>query len=447
MSAEPARRRPRLTAREEFRFLAELILKHSIAEHTFMTLQDMQGGTTRFANNQVVQNVNVRRASLAVTVSFGQRHGTASTTDLSAGSVRETLQRAERIARVSPEDPEHLPPVGPQTYLTVPTARPETAAAGPAHRLALAREAIELCQAGNLLAAGIVSSAASAVGVAADTGLFAHEERTEARFSVTAQAHASTGWAASAHRSIDRLGVPERTRSAIEKARRSTEPRELPAGRYTVILEPAAVAGLLSWLLWTLDAKASDKGTSPFAGKLGKSIVDGRLTLRNRPDHPQLLGDTFTSEGLPSTNCLWIEAGVLRQLTYDRFTAGVHGIDTIPTLEAPELSGGETTGSTVDDLVRTTDHGILVTNFWYIRSVNPTDLTLTGITRDGTFLIEDGQAVTGVRNFRFHESPLRAFNQIEMMAGPAEATFAENGKLLVPAMRVRDFNFSSVTRF
>jgi predicted Zn-dependent protease len=319
--------------------------------------------------------------------------------------------------------------------------------AGPARRLEYANEAIGQCRMENLEAAGIVSSSVATVGVAASTGLFAHEERTDARFSLTVQAGEATGWGAAAHRSIDHLRVQDRTLTAIEKAKRGLEVRELPPGRYTVIFEPAAVAGLWSSLLWTLDAKSYEKGTSAFSGKLGQPIVDKRLTLRNLPAHEDLLGIGFTSDGLPTVASDWISEGRLTQLAYDRFTAKRRGIDTIPTLDAPSLSGGGSSLPTLQELIKGTERAILVTNFWYIRTVNPTDLTLTGMTRDGTFLVENGAIVSAVKNFRFHESPLRVFNRIEAFTSPTEAITSETGKLLVPAMTLRDFNFSSVTRF
>lgn len=438
---------PKLTDREEFRFLADLVLKHSGGDHTLVALQDQHAGTTRFANNTVVQNVNTRRVTLTVTVAFGQRHGSAATTDLTAGAVREAVKRAEAIARVCPEDPEYLPPVAPQEYAGRPTVLPETVAADPEQRLQLAREAVALCRAAELNAAGVVSSSSATVGVAADTGVFAYEARADARFSVTATGENSTGWASNVHRSIDSLGVVERTRRAIEKAQRSAGAKEIPAGRYAVVLEPSAVGGILAWMTWMLGAKDYDKGTSPFSGKLGQGIVDARLTLANRPEHPDLLGYGFTSEGLPTNALIWIDRGVLRQLAYDRFTAKQHGVEPIPTLDAPCLSGEGGTAPTVEELVRATPRGILVTNFWYIRTVNPTDLTLTGMTRDGTFLIEDGEVTTAVHNLRFHESPLRALNRLDAFTVPMEASSTETGKLLVPAMKIRDFNFSSVTRF
>ena len=447
MSAESRQSWPLLTSRDEFRFLADLVFQHATADHTRIVLQDQNSGASRFANNQIIQNLNLRKLSFSITSAFGRRHGSASTTDLTAGSVKETLKQAEGIARVSPDDPEFLPPVEAQTFQTWPTSRQETLLAGPARRLALVRESIDPCQTKGLKAAGIVTSSTLNVGIAASTGLFAHESRTDSRFSLTVQAAEGSGWTAAWHRSIDHLKVSDRTRVAIEKATSGKNPEEISPGRYTVILEPPALAGLLSWFMWMLDAKSYDKGTSPFTGKLGKAIVDSRLTLRNRPSHPDLLGEGFTNEGLPVNEHTWINSGVLKQLDYDRFSARQHEVVSIPTLESPCLEGDSSACASVNELIRQTTRGILVTNFWYIRPVNPTDLTLTGMTRDGTFLIEEGRISKAIRNFRFHDSPLRVFNQIEAFTTPQEATSSETGKLLVPAMKIQDFNFSSVTKF
>ncbi len=447
MSTANAKTWPKLTSADEFRFLADLVLKRSEADYTVVNCHDHHGGTTRFANSRVVQNVDTRRGTLTIAVAFDRRRGSASTTDFTAGAVQDALARAEGIARVSPEDPEFLPPPEPQVFPTLLTSRPETAAAGPSRRLEYANEAIGQCRIENLQAAGIVSSSVASVGIAASNGLFAQEERTEARFSLTVQAEDATGWSAATHRSIDHLKIQDRTLSAINKAKRSRDVQELAPGRYRVILEPAAVAGLWSWMLWTLDAKSYDKGTSPFAGQLGRQILDERLTLQNLPEHPDLLGTGFTHEGLPSEGSLWIEKGVLRQLAYDRFTAKQHRIKRIATLEAPCLSASGPAAFKTQELIKRCERAILVTNFWYIRTVNPTDLTLTGMTRDGTFLVEDGQITTAVRNFRFHESPLRVFKQVDAFTEPVEAVTSETGKMLVPAMLLPDFHFSSVTKF
>ncbi|MEK9142839.1 MAG: metallopeptidase TldD-related protein, partial [Nitrospirota bacterium] len=250
-----------------------------------------------------------------------------------------------------------------------------------------------------------------------------------------------------AHRSIDHLKIQERTLAAIAKAKRGRDVCEMPAGPYPVILEPAAVAGLWAWLIWSLDAKSYVKGTSPFANKLGQVIVDERLMFQNMPDHAELLGEGFTEGGLPSMSSVWIDHGILKQLAYDRFTAKAEGVETIPTLEAPALSIDGLPAQSIQELMKNTERAILVTNFWYIRPVNPRDLMLTGMTRDGTFLVEKGEIVSAVRNFRFHDSPLQAFRHITACTTPMEAVNSETGKMLVPALALPHFHFSSVTRF
>lgn len=227
---------PKMTSREEFHFLADLVFKRSRGDDTIVTLSDQHGGTARFANNRVVQNVDTRRGTLTVSVAFGKRRGSSSTTDFTAGSVQQILNRAEAIARLSPEDPEYLPPPGSHQYPALPTNRIETASAGPSRRLEYANEAIGQCRIENLQAAGVVSSSVHSFGVATSTGLFAHEERTEARFSITVQADDATGWSAAAHRSIDHLKIQERTLGAITKAKLGRDVQELsPGDRKSVV--------------------------------------------------------------------------------------------------------------------------------------------------------------------------------------------------------------------
>jgi predicted Zn-dependent protease len=432
-----------MIGRERFKQLADIAIDVSQGDRTVVSLAERQGGTARFANNQIVQHVNTYRHELTINVAIDGRTGSSATTELSPRAVAAATARAGEIARASPPDPEYLPPLPAQVYPERETFRPETAAAGPARLIKDAREAIRICQAAELEGAGIVSAYAASTGVVADNGLFAHEHRTRAAFSLTATGADSSGWVKNANRSIDRLGVVERAHKAVDKAKRSANPKEIPAGRYTVILEPAAVAGLLGPLHMAANAKAYYRGTSALSGKLGQPVVDARLTLRNDPRHPALLGRGFSGAGLPSDEATWIENGVLRRLDYDRFTAREHGVEPSYALDAPHLAADDPT----DDLVKGTERGIYVTNFWYIRFVNPTDLTLTGMTRDGTFLVEDGEITTGLINFRWHESPLRAFNQVETCGTPTDSITMERTKMWLPPMKIRDFNFSSVTRF
>jgi predicted Zn-dependent protease len=437
----------KLSTDQDFRRMADIVLAASKGDHTFLRLTDSLATTLRFANNQAVQHISERSPGLTVTVAFGKKAGSASTGKLDEASLREAVARAEAIARVTPEDPEYLPPLGPQTYLSVPSFQAPTAAATPMDFARKTKPVIDRCIEKGLTAAGITTSTVSARGVAASTGLFAFEPATEAEFSLTATAEDSSGWTFNSHRNADALDLGRQAGWAIDKAILSKKPRELPAGKYPVILEPAAVAGLVGPIFFSARAKNYYKGNSPFVGKLGSAILDKRLTLRSDPAHPQLLGSRFNGDGLPARPVTWIDRGVLKQLNYERFTAKEHQTEPTPSPDAPVLEFHGATAGSIEELIKSTKRAILVTNFWYIRYVNPVDLTITGMTRDGTFLIENGKITSGVKNFRFHESPLRCFASVEAATGPMDAATSERNKMLLPALRLPEFNFSSVTRF
>lgn len=437
----------KLISEREFRRMADVMLSASTGDDCTVSLQDAEESTLRFANNQVTQNVTVRTPSVSASVSFGKKAGRASTNRFDEASLRDCVARAERIARLAPEDPEHLPPLGSQTYLDVPSYRGSTAKAAPMDLAKRTGPVITRCDKEGLNAAGITTASVNVSGVAASTGLFGYEQATESQFSLTASTSDSSGWTFHAHRDIDRIDVAGGTGRAVDKALRSKSPRELPAGHYPVILEPAAVAGIVGPMFFALSAKSFYRGNSAFVGKLNEQVIDPRLSIVSDPTHPDLTGSRFGGEGLPSRKQTWLENGVLKQLFYDRFTALEHNVEPTPRPSAPIMTvSGETAGS-IEDLIATTKRAILITNFWYIRPVKQSDLTMTGMTRDGTFLVEDGKIVCGVRHFRWHESPLRCFKQIDAATGPLECITMERGKMLLPAVRLPEFHLSSVTEF
>jgi predicted Zn-dependent protease len=382
-----------------------------------------------------------------VRVAFGKKNGSASTNRLDEGSLRDAVAKAEEIAKLTPEDPEYLPPLLKQAYLRVPSFRSSTASVSPMEVARRTQPVIEQCEKNGLVAAGIMTNSVSARGVAASSGLFGYEQSTEAEFSLTATAEDSTGWAYISHRDIDALGVSDRTRTAVDKAVRSKAPREIPPGHYPVILEPAAVAGVLGMMNFSLDAKSYYKGNSALAGKLGSQVLDPRLTLRSDPANADLMGGAFDQQGLATKPMTWIENGTLKQIYYDRFTAKEQGVEPTPFPSAIVLEFNGPKAQSLDELIAGAKKAILITNFWYIRSVDPTDLTITGMTRDGTFLVEDGKIAAGVKSFRFHDSPLRCFANVDAATAPMQAGSMERGKMLLPAMRLPDFHLSSVTKF
>jgi predicted Zn-dependent protease len=437
----------KLASESTFRRIVDTLLSAATADHTFVSFGDSESSTLRFANNQVVQNVSVRDPNVSVRVAFGKKAGSTSTNRLDTASLTTLVRQAETIAQLAPEDPEYLPPLPKQTYMKVPSYRESTATISPMELAKRAKPVIDQCAKNKLVGAGILSNSVSARGVAASSGLFGYEQSTEAEFSLTATEGDNSGWTYNSHRDVEALNIAAGTNRAVEKALRSREPRELPAGHYPVILEPAAVAGVFGVIFWETDAKSYYKGDSALAGKLGSTILDPRLTVRTDPAHPDLMGNGFDGNGLAVRPQVWVENGVLKQLYYDRFTAQEHNVEPTPYPGAPIMSLSGETVKSIDDLIAQTKRAILITNFWYIRSVDPTDMTITGMTRDGTFLVEDGKIVSGVKNFRFHDSPLRCFQQVDAATAPMESITMESGKMLLPAVRLPDFHLSSVTKF
>lgn len=446
--AEP--RAPRSIDRERFRRLANAAFDATSADHVSVTLHDRIGGLTQFHDDRIADHVDPRARELAATVAFEQQVGSATTTDLTAEAVAAAVKQAEQQARAALPNQEYLPPLPPQRYPVLATYRPETAAADGARRAADAPEVARLYAAAGLGVSGIVASSAEAVGIAANTGLFAFERRTLAELDVTSLGSDVPIRVANANRSIDDLGVLERTRRAAARARWLATPRTLPPGRYTVILEPTAVAQLLRPLLDATDARGDPGRSNTLRDRLGTQIVDPRFTLRNRPDHPALLGNGFDALGLPASARTWIECGVLTRLYYDRRAARED--DVAPTFapDAWHLSGAEPAGETVEDLIRTTEHGILVAGFDNLRCADAADLMLSGETCNGTFLIDDGEIVGSLPNLKWRESPLRALSAAPAFTTPLDALVSPNAvpigavtrgirKLLVPAIRIRDF--------
>ncbi len=436
-----------LILEKDFRRMSEVIISSSRADDVFVSLNDSDDTTLRFANNQVVQHVAVRRPKLTIRAAFGSKFGSASTNRLDNASLISALRQAEQIAYLAPDDPEYLSPLGPQSYQPMNSRIARTANATSMDLAKRTKPVVDQCVDKGLVGAGIMSRHVQARGVAASSGLFGFHESTESRFSLTATGEDSSGWVLNAHRDMDSIDLLGMTRSAVMKALASRNPRELAPGHYPVIFEPAAVAGIFSPFIRSLSAKRYHRGDSPFSGNLNSLVLDPRLTLSSNPDHPDLLGSPFASDGMATRNQTWVEKGVLKQLYYDRFTASKHNVSHNPRPSASVLAFQGETADSVDSLIAQADRAILVTNFWYIRFVDRTDITLTGMTRDGTFLVEDGRIVAGLKNFRFHDSPLRCFKQVDAATAPTHGITINGAKMLLPAVRLPDFHMSSVTKF
>lgn len=423
------------------------LVKADSAEVVVATGDDLH---LRHAGNDVTSNAVVRRTAISLTVSYGLRSATLSTNQADDPSLRRLVARAEAMAALAPENPEHMPPVAPADFAEPVTWAESTAAAPPQAALGWVRPVIERAREAGVDTAGYLKKTVGRMAIANTSGLFVHQGATTVGFSVTARTptgHGS-GWAstqATDIRDLDLVAVGDR---AIRKALDSRNPGERPPGRTTVVLEPAAVRDLVSWLVHALDRRPFDESRS-FLNRLaadgdpvGRKLFGDRATIHSDPLDRAAPCPTH-SGGLPLVRTPWIDGGVLKTLAVGRFWARKRGL---PPQPGPGnlLMKGE--GRSLDELVGLVDDGVLVTRIWYLRSVDPQTLLLTGLTRDGTFAISKGRLAGPVKNFRFNVSPVQVLERLVASGVPTRVLGAESSSpACVPPVVVEDFNLSSVS--
>ncbi|MGH9345111.1 MAG: TldD/PmbA family protein [Terriglobia bacterium] len=431
------------------------VLKDSRAEETEASVTGTSYSLTRFANNAIHQNVSEEDLNISVRAVSDHRTARASTNKTDDASIRETCEAALELARLQPPDPEMLPLPEAQTYRAVDRLDQQTAQLGPQARAETVHRVIERAEKDRLTAAGVFSSGSSALALFNSRGVAAFHEESVSEFSVTMLGETSSGWAKRTSQQWSTLGVDELADRAARKALSSRDPREVPAGKYTVILEPSAVMDLLGFFLLDFGGLAVDEKRSCFTGRVGEKVLGENIQIHDDVYHPSQGGAPFDGEGVPRQRVSLVEKGVIKNLVYCRQTAQRmkaqptgHGFP-LPNEygEAPINLVFEGGHHSEEEMIRSTARGLLVTRFWYIREVDPYTKILTGMTRDGTFLIEDGELKCGVRNFRFNQSLLEMLNQVEMMSAPVRAAGEESVEMVVPAMKINDFNFSSITKF
>jgi len=431
--------------------LFERVAKLSKAETVEMQLNSNHTANTRFAANQMSTSGSVTDMRLAVQSSFGAKHAVVVTNDLTDESLARAVSESEALAKLAPDDPEAMPPLGPQSYVPVNAYFDSTAQLTPADRAKAALTALAPARgAGDLQAAGFIITGTSSVALGNSKGLFAYHRATSANYQLTVRTADGTGsgWAAADHPDWTQLDFRAVSDRAIEKAKMSRNPVAIEPGRYTVILEPQAVGDLVQLIGNYSDARSADEGRSPFVkpgggNKVGEKIVDERVTIVADPQDPQLMSQPFDGDGLALNRQVFIEKGVLAQLFYTRFWAKKQGKTATGQPQSIKMMGGN---SSIDEMIQSTPRGVLVTRLWYLREVDPRTILYTGLTRDGTFLIENGKITKAVRNFRFNESPLFMLNNLEML-GPSVrlAGTEQGGDIVMPTIKVKDFNFTSLS--
>ncbi len=403
-------------------------------------------GSTRLADNVITQNVIRDNASLWIAAAYGKKHGAASTNDLSDASIRAAAQRACEIARISPPDPEFMPPVAKaetRKYKETGGYFPATVGHSPAVKARELAKAARMVRARRLRLSGAFSTRAGFIALGNSAGLRAYHRNTNAEAHMTVLADSGSGWAQRISDDVLGVDVSAAAREALEIASSSRNPRDMLPGRYDVIMRPAAAAELLEFLFYAgFDAKEADEGRNFLRGKLGKRAFGPNINLRSDPGDAECPGRPFLYDGLAARPLHWIRDGRVENLDYSRYWAKKKG-------KRPTRWGGNILldggASTVEDMIAQTGRGLLITRFWYIRFVDHMIPSITGMTRDGLFLIEDGKVVGPVRHMRFNENLLRLFNRVEMLGRPIRS--GEFSSLMAPPLKVRGFNFTSATKF
>ncbi|MCL6551833.1 MAG: TldD/PmbA family protein [Firmicutes bacterium] len=417
-----------------------------------VTLWASASALTRFAANRIHQNVAERHHAVSIRVLTEQRTARVTTNRLEEKSLRAAVEQAIAIARAQAPDPDLPPLAEPAPIRPVDRYHGPTARTTPEERARGVAAAIAVASAAGQSAAGAFSTEEHAEAIVNSRGVFAYYCGTLARFSVTVMAGESSGWAKQASIAVSDLDPQALTRRACAKAALGRNPRELPPGRYTVVLEPAAVLDLAGQLFGDFSATALQERRSFLNDRLGQKLFGANITVWDDVYHPLQSGPPFDGEGVPRQRLTLIEQGVPLQVARSRRAALREGTEPtghglpLPTElgEAPVnivFHGAETS---LEQLIACCRRGILVTRLWYIREVDPYDKIMTGLTRDGTFLVEDGEVACAVRNFRFNESIIGMLNRVAGLSRAVRASGEEVFDMVVPGMMVQDFRFTEL---
>ncbi len=444
---------PLVLSRAECEDIVTRALKASKADGCRVSVNSSYDTNVRFADNQMSTSGISDNAGIGITSVFGKRSASVATNDITPEGLARAVAQSEALAKLAPEDPEYLPELGAQRYATVPAWFDATATLTAEQRAQAALTALEVARrSSDLTVAGYIECSAGASALGTSAGLFAYHRSTNANYTLTVRTNDGTGssWTGADENDWSKIDFRAIAASTVEKARASRNPAAIEPGRYTVIFEPQAAADLLGSVRGVLNARAADEGRSAMSKtgggtRLGERILDARVTLLSDPSDPQILASPFDGEGLPLARQVWVENGILRQLSYNRYWAQRTG--NTPTGGGGGFGGGgggfKMLGgdSSIEAMIAGAERAILVTRLWYLRTVDQRTLVQTGLTRDGSFLIENGKIARSIKNFRFNDSPLFFLNNVEAI-GPTVRT--NNGGIF-PSVKARDFNFTSLS--
>ena len=442
-----------LTEREAKK-ICETLLKLTKADDAAVGVRESLDHNQRFAANGFTTNGSARERSFSITVWIDKRQGSASGTEFDDNSLRGAVERAESLARVSPVDVEYMPTLTQQVYKPVKGFVSDTAEISPKWRAAQIGSILDKCDQAKVIGAGLFRSGASASASATRHGNFEFERSTIASLSMTARTPdgTSSGYALHSHFDSDKLDISGVAKRAVDKALTGGGAQRLEPGVYPVILEPQAVGDILGFFRGAFTARNADEGRSPMSAPGGKTLLgqpmfDSKINFYSDPWHRELPGSQSAQEGLPAEKLHLVRAGVVENLVYSRFWAQKTGKQPTP---GPVNFILESAGKShsLAEMIANTERALLLTRLWYIRMVSPRTQLLTGLTRDGVWLVENGKIKHAVRNFRFNQSVMAmlAPGNVEMIGQP-ERVGGEGGRgvSLFPALKLKAFTFSSAS--
>ena len=427
--------------------LIDFAIAQSQADGVFISLSNSETALSRFSENQISQNVRKNTFSLTVTSYFGKRSASASTTELDREAIAATVKRAEDLARIAPEDPEWVELLPEQTYSDrTPAFDEATATLSPLKKGEIIQQVCALSKDAGVNGSGTLSFKVSLNAIGNSAGLRGCDRTTEADFSFTARIDNGSSWNRCTAWSIEQLPIVELTQKVIERAIASCNPQAIEPGDYTVVFEPPAFASLLPWVIWNLDARAADEGRSfmsrnvdgePVGNKVGEQLFNSIVRVQRNPTHPLLQSGRFFGNGLSNQPLDIIKDGIPQTLSYSRYWAKEQDKEPTGAMYPIVMTGSD---KTVADLIASTEKGILVTRAWYVRYVNPRTLEVTGMTRDGTFLIENGKISHPIKNLRFNQSLPEMLKNVVAVGETKRC-----GGSVIPGCKVENFHFSSIT--
>jgi len=438
-----------LLNKEEAQALLKKVLGYSKADECEVSLNGRESGNIRYAINAVSTAGDISTLSLAVVSVFGKKAGTTTIDEFDDAALERVVRRSEELAQLAPANPEYMPMLGPQTFKEAITFNADTAAITPDNRAELVAKSLAVTKQDNLNAAGFLENSTAFSAVMNSKGLFAYDTSTDVTFSVTTrnQEGTASGYAARGFTDVKKLDTYSATKYAANKALTSVGAKAIEPGKYTVILEPVAATYMLE-NMFRFDARSAEEGRSFLSKKgggtrLGEQLLDPKVTIYSDPFNEELPASTWNGDGLPNERTTWIDKGVVKNLSYSRYWADKKGVPPLPGPSNIIMEGGD---ATIEDMIKSTERGILVSRLWYIRMVDPQSLLLTGLTRDGLFYIENGKIKFPIKNFRFNESPIIMLNNVDALGKPERSISVESYRsYLIPPMKLRDFTFSSLS--